>query len=186
MAEKKKQADPGVITTSQAAKLLMVSEVWIGKLHKMEYVPKAGRGKWNLVAVVQVHAAKPLEVAVTLECEISAPSIFAMFCKCSIITSGSIRRRSNRWQRESTVTGTCRISVVAKMNFTWAGGSSSVFKSALNALVDNMCTSSINRTPGTSSARPSSMYLFTTCRKLLPLKKVYQKKEVPGYLFLPC
>lgn len=53
MAEKKKQADPGVITTSQAAKLLMVSEVWIGKLHKMEYVPKAGRGKWNLVAVVQ-------------------------------------------------------------------------------------------------------------------------------------
>jgi len=53
MAEKKKQADPGVITTTQAAKLLMVSEAWIGKLHKMEYVPKAGRGKWNLVAVVQ-------------------------------------------------------------------------------------------------------------------------------------
>lgn len=53
MAEKKKQADPGVITTTQAAKLLMVSEAWIGKLHKMEYVPKAGRGKWNLVSVVQ-------------------------------------------------------------------------------------------------------------------------------------
>ena len=53
MAEKKKQADPGVITTTQAAELLMVSEAWIGKLHKMEYVPKVERGRWNLVAVVQ-------------------------------------------------------------------------------------------------------------------------------------
>lgn len=53
MAEKKKQSAPGVVTTAQAAKLLMVSEAWIGKLHKMEYVPKVGRGQWNLVAVVQ-------------------------------------------------------------------------------------------------------------------------------------
>ena len=35
----------------------------------------------------------------------------------------------------STVTGTLRISVVAKMNFTCGGGSSSVFRSALNAPV---------------------------------------------------
>jgi hypothetical protein len=40
--------------------------------------------------------------------------------------------------RLRTVTGTLRISVVAKRNFTWAGGSSSVFSSALNALVDSM------------------------------------------------
>lgn len=53
MAGEKKQADAGIITTTQAAKLLMVSEAWVGKLHKMEYVPKAGRGRWNLVAVVQ-------------------------------------------------------------------------------------------------------------------------------------
>lgn len=54
MAGEKKQPDAaGQITTAQAAKLLMVSEAWIGKLHKMEYVPKAARGKWNLVAVVQ-------------------------------------------------------------------------------------------------------------------------------------
>lgn len=54
MAEAKKTPDAaGTITTAQAAKLLGVSEAWIGKLHKMEYVPKAGRGKWNLVAVVQ-------------------------------------------------------------------------------------------------------------------------------------
>lgn len=53
MATAKKKDDPGVITTAQAAKLLGVSEMWIGKLHKMEYVPKVGRGKWSLVAVVQ-------------------------------------------------------------------------------------------------------------------------------------
>lgn len=54
MAGEKKQPDAaGQITTAQAAKLLMVSEAWIGKLNKMEYVPKAARGKWNLVAVVQ-------------------------------------------------------------------------------------------------------------------------------------
>ena len=61
----------------------------------------------------------------------------------AIITSGSILRRSNRWQRESTVTGTLRISVVAKMNFTCSGGSSSVFNSALKAEVLSMCTSSM-------------------------------------------
>ena len=54
MAEKKSQSEAaGVITTAQAAKLLMCTEAWIGKLHKMEYFPKVGRGRWNLVAVVQ-------------------------------------------------------------------------------------------------------------------------------------
>lgn len=53
MAASKKADEAGIITTTQAAKLLMVSEAWIGKLHKMEYVPKAGRGRWNLVSVVQ-------------------------------------------------------------------------------------------------------------------------------------
>ena len=66
-----------------------------------------------------------------------------MPARCASIASGSIRRRSNRWQRDSTVTGTLRISVVAKMNFTCAGGSSSVFSSALNAEVLSMCTSSM-------------------------------------------
>jgi hypothetical protein len=56
-----------------------------------------------------------------------------MRARCAIITSGSIRFRSKRWQRDRTVTGTLRISVVAKMNFTCAGGSSSVFNSALKA-----------------------------------------------------
>ena len=54
-----------------------------------------------------------------------------------------MRRRSKRWQRDSTVIGTLRISVVAKMNFTCSGGSSSVFSSPLKAWVDSMCTSSM-------------------------------------------
>ncbi len=54
-----------------------------------------------------------------------------------------MRRRSKRWQRDSTVTGTLRISVVANRNFTCAGGSSSVLSSALNAEVLSMCTSSM-------------------------------------------
>ena len=74
---------------------------------------------------------------------ISAPSAVAILRISAIITSGSIRRKSKRWQRDSTVTGTLRISVVAKMNLTCSGGSSSVFSSALNAPVDSMCTSSM-------------------------------------------
>ena len=74
---------------------------------------------------------------------ISAPSEVAILRRRAIWSSGSMRRRSNRWQRDRTVTGTLRISVVAKMNFTWAGGSSSVFNKALKAEVESMCTSSM-------------------------------------------
>ena len=55
----------------------------------------------------------------------------------------STRRRSKRWQRDSTVTGTLRISVVAKTNLACSGGSSSVFRKALKAAVDSMWTSSM-------------------------------------------
>jgi hypothetical protein len=41
------------------------------------------------------------------------------------------------------VTGTLRISVVAKMNLACGGGSSSVLRRALKALVLSMCTSSM-------------------------------------------
>ena len=70
--------------------------------------------------------------------ETFTPSEPAIFLSSSIISSGSILLRSNLWQRDRTVTGTFRISVVAKINFTCSGGSSSVFNSALNALLDNM------------------------------------------------
>ena len=53
-----------------------------------------------------------------------------------------MRCRSKRWQRERIVVGTFCTSVVAKTNFTCAGGSSSVLSSALNDDVESMCTSS--------------------------------------------
>lgn len=43
----------GLITTGQAARLLMVSEVRVRQLSKMEYIQKASRGRFNLVTVVQ-------------------------------------------------------------------------------------------------------------------------------------
>ena len=52
--------------------------------------------------------------------------------------SAEMRRKSNRWQREWMVSGTFCGSVVARMNTTWLGGSSSVFNSALNAAVESM------------------------------------------------
>ena len=54
-----------------------------------------------------------------------------------------MRVKSYRWQRDRMVAGTFWISVVARMKMTWAGGSSSVFSSALNAAVESMCTSSM-------------------------------------------
>ena len=70
----------------------------------------------------------------------------AMRAKCAASSAMRTRRRSNRWQRDSTVTGTLRSSVVANTNFTCGGGSSSVFSSALKALRDSMWTSSMTNT----------------------------------------
>ena len=56
---------------------------------------------------------------------------------------GGICFRLNCRQRDSTVTGIFCGSVVARMNLTCAGGSSSVFSIALNAWLVSMCTSSI-------------------------------------------
>ncbi len=54
-----------------------------------------------------------------------------------------MRRKSKRWQREIMVAGSFCSSVVARMKMTCAGGSSSVLSSALKALAESMCTSSI-------------------------------------------
>ena len=60
-------------------------------------------------------------------------SFSAMPARCRTSRSPSTRRRSKRWQRDSTVIGTLRISVVANTNLACGGGSSSVFNSALKA-----------------------------------------------------
>ncbi|HYS92661.1 MAG TPA: hypothetical protein VEL48_04485 [Candidatus Acidoferrales bacterium] len=51
-------------------------------------------------------------------------------------------RKSKRWQRESTVAGILRGSVVASTKTTWGGGSSSVLRKALKAGPDSIWTSS--------------------------------------------
>ena len=56
---------------------------------------------------------------------------------------GGICLRLNCRQRDSTVTGIFCGSVVAGMNLTCPGGSSSVFSMALKAWLVSMCTSSI-------------------------------------------
>ena len=52
---------------------------------------------------------------------------------CPTITGSGMRRKSKRWQRLSTVGGSFCGSVVASTKMVCAGGSSSVFSSALNA-----------------------------------------------------
>jgi len=73
----------------------------------------------------------------------STPSDTHTAPRRATISSDDMRWKSNRWQREWMVAGTFCGSVVHRMNTTWAGGSSSVFSSALNAAVDSMWTSSM-------------------------------------------
>ena len=61
----------------------------------------------------------------------------------SFISESPMRRKSNLWQRESTVAGSFCSSVVANMKTTCSGGSSRVLSKALNALRVSICTSSI-------------------------------------------
>lgn len=46
-------AQAGMITAAQASKLLMVTDQWLRVLSQRGYVPKAVKGKYPLVAVVQ-------------------------------------------------------------------------------------------------------------------------------------
>ena len=62
------------------------------------------------------------------------------------MSSAGSRLRLNFRQRDSTVMGSFCGSVVASRNFTWGGGSSSVFSNALKLFSENMCTSSIRYT----------------------------------------
>ena len=70
-------------------------------------------------------------------------SRFAMSFRWAAISRVGMLRKSYRWQRDRIVVGIFSGSVVARMNFTCDGGSSSVFKSALNECLDSMWTSSM-------------------------------------------
>ncbi len=60
-----------------------------------------------------------------------------------MISALVILRKSNLSVLDRIVSGTFSISVVARMNFTWFGGSSRVFRRALNAPVESIWTSSM-------------------------------------------
>jgi len=53
-------------------------------------------------------------MSASASCEIAIFSFCAIDSKRAINSDDSMRLKSNRWQRESMVTGTLRISVVAK------------------------------------------------------------------------
>ena len=74
------------------------------------------------------------------------PSASAMRRSLRAMSSGVMRRKSKRWQRDRTVSMTLFGSVVAKMNSTCGGGSSSVFSSAFHACLLSMCASSTMKT----------------------------------------
>ncbi|AKF85418.1 hypothetical protein MFUL124B02_11995 [Myxococcus fulvus 124B02] len=75
--------------------------------------------------------------------EMPAPSALQISCSRWSIRAAEMRRKLWRWQRDRMVSGSLCASVVAKMNFTCPGGSSSVLSSALNAAPDSMWTSSM-------------------------------------------
>ena len=70
-------------------------------------------------------------------------SLAAIASRWRTSNPASTRRKSKRWQRDTTVRGSLRTSVVAKMNLTCGGGSSSSFNSALKADFESMWISSM-------------------------------------------
>ena len=76
----------------------------------------------------------------------SIPSSFKIWDKWWITSLFEILLNLKCWVLERIVAGNFKASVVAKINFTNPGGSSSVFNKALKAAVVNICTSSIINT----------------------------------------
>ena len=70
-------------------------------------------------------------------------SLLATYLKFFTISSLLTLLKSKIWHRDKIVGIILCFSVVAKINLACGGGSSKVFKKALNADLDNICTSSI-------------------------------------------
>ncbi len=74
---------------------------------------------------------------------IENPSSDAICARWAVTSGFSTGLNVKRWVRLTIVSGSLWASVVARINTTCAGGSSSVFSSALKASLVSMCTSSI-------------------------------------------
>ena len=71
------------------------------------------------------------------------PSLEAMSSRLRTMSGTDMRLKSNVWQRDRIVGSILCFSVVARMKMAWAGGSSRVFRKALNAAEESMWTSSM-------------------------------------------
>ena len=92
-----------------------------------------------------------------------------------MMADSDMRRSSNLWQRDRIVAGILCGSVVAKKNFAWGGGSSSVLSRALNDCPVRPCTSSMMYILNL----PDGMY-FTSLKQtdaLVSLEGVAQSNE---------
>ena len=97
---------------------------------------------------VRLRASRMLPLAATARSLTAASSeemfsAFRIFCSSPEISSTLKALSLNCMQRERMVTGSFSGSVVARMNFTYSGGSSRVFRRALKLLFESMCTSSM-------------------------------------------
>ena len=106
-------------------------------------LPSVSRSAWAMAwSRIERPSRTDPSAALATMCKASAsastPSLAQMSAKWLSSSSTGMRRKSKRWVRLSTVTGSFSTSVVAKRNFTCAGGSSSVFSNALKALRDSM------------------------------------------------
>ena len=84
---------------------------------------------------------EPSAALATYRNALSSTRIFSYSISCESLpamVSMLILWKSYRWHLESIVIGILLASVVASMNITYSGGSSSVFNNALNAPMESI------------------------------------------------
>ena len=119
-------ASPMTSSTAGPSMVPPAAAHWSSRLSPSRRAPSARR----------LRASAPSRVSGIFSCSATKDSRLAM-------SWGMMRLKENRWHRERMVAGTLCSSVVARMNIRCSGGSSRIFKRALKAGVESMCTSSM-------------------------------------------
>src|SRR5687768_11441903 len=111
-------------------------------------------------------------------------SLAQISCKCCTVSLVVILLKSKIWQRLRMVGRILCFSVVVRIKMAYDGGSSSVFRNALNADELSMCTSSIIYTlylPACGGKRTCSTRLrISSTELLLAASSSCIFKEVPS------
>ncbi len=116
---------------------MSATSAWLTSAPSMRAIAWSSRLRPSRAEPSAARAISSIAGAATATCSAAATRV-----NRPASSAAEMRRRSKRWQRDSTVIGTLRISVVAKMKAMCGGGSSSVFSRALKAWVVSMWTSS--------------------------------------------